>query len=177
LQIAAELDPLSLGPQLNQVSELLNERNYPEAMRKVEQILRTAPVNPAALYLAFAVAYWQRDCPAATAWSRKLTDAYPEALSAAMAQEGAEAVCGRPIHAKGGLADWLRKHPSAYISPYSMAAAYAIGNDAEHAMSQLQKSAELREPVLMALKVDRVFDSIRQDPRFIALERRLGLLD
>jgi hypothetical protein len=58
-----------------------------------------------------------------------------------------------------------------------MAAAYAIGNDAEHAMSQLQKSAELREPVLMALKVDRVFDSIRQDPRFIALERRLGLLD
>jgi len=177
LQIAAELDPLSLGPQLNQVSELLNERNYPEAMRKVEQILRTAPVNPAALYLAFAVAYWQRDCPAATAWNRKLMDAYPEALSAAMAQEGAEAVCGRPIHAKGGLADWLRKHPSAYISPYSMAAAYAIGNDAEHAMSQLQKSAELREPVLMALKVDRVFDSIRQDPRFIALERRLGLLD
>jgi Tfp pilus assembly protein PilF len=177
LQIAAELDPLSLGPQLNQVQELVNERNYPDASGKVEQILQTAPANPGALYLASSIAFWQRDCPAATAWSRKLLDAYPQALATAVAQQGADSVCGRPHDTKTALADLLRNHPSAYISPYSGAASYAIGNDAEDAIAFLQKSADLREPVLMALKVDRAFDSIRQDPRFIALERRLGLLD
>ena len=49
LQIAAELDPLSLGPQLNQVSELMNERNYPEALRKDEEILSCSAHQPSGL--------------------------------------------------------------------------------------------------------------------------------
>jgi len=178
LQIAAELDPLSLGPPLNQVSELINERSYPEANRKVEEILRTAPTNFPALYLAFNIAFWQRDCPGATASSQKLVDAYPHAFAARLSVRGADSVCGRPVDPRGAeAAELLRKNPSAYISPYSVAASYAIGNDADHAMSYLEKSADLREPVLVSLKVDRAFDSIRQDPRFISLERRLGLLD
>jgi adenylate cyclase len=177
LQNAAELDPLSLGPQLNQVSELMNERNYPEAKNKVESILRTAPANPVALYLASAIAFWQGDCPVATALGQKLMDLYPDALYARMSTVGANIVCGRPPGAKAAAADLLQKHPSAYISPYSVAAAYALERDADNAMSSLQKSAELHEPVILSLKVDRVFDSIRQDARFIALERRLGLLD
>jgi serine/threonine-protein kinase len=177
LQIAAELDPLSLGPQLNQVQELIHERNYPEARSKVEAILRTAPVNPVALYLASTTAYWQRDCPGATAWSRKLLDAYPGAMGSVATREVADVLCGRPFDFKSEWAEQLRKHPSGYFSPYSGAATFAFGNDADIAMSYLQKSAELREPVLLSLKVDRAFDSIRQDPRFIALERRLGLLD
>jgi TolB-like protein/Tfp pilus assembly protein PilF len=177
LQSAAELDPLSLGPQLNQVQELMNERNYAEAKSKVEQILRTAPANPSALYLASSLAFWQRDCPAATAWSRKLLDAYPETLMSIASEMGANTVCGRPHDLAADVSALLQKHPSAYVSPHAVAAAYAFGNDAENAMLYLQKSAELREPVLLSLKVDRVFDSIRQDQRFIALERRLGLLD
>jgi Tfp pilus assembly protein PilF len=177
LQVAAELDPLSLGPQLNQVQDLVNERNYLEARGKVEQILRTAPANPSALYLASSIAFWQRDCPAATTWSAKFLDAYPQALAASVARLGADSICGRPHDNNAVLAEMLRNHPSAYISPYAGAALYAMGNDADNAFLFLQKSAELREPVLMSLKVDRVFDSIRQDPRFIAVERRLGLLD
>jgi adenylate cyclase len=177
LQTAAELDPLSLGPQLNQVQELMHERNYPEAKSKVEAILHTAPANPVALYLASSVAFWQKDCPAATAWSRKLVDAYPDATSAIAARQAADVLCGRSVDAKGDQAEQLRKHPSGYLSPYSEAAACAFRIDADCAMYNLQKSAELREPVLLSLKVDRVFDSIRQDRRFIALERRLGLLD
>jgi tetratricopeptide (TPR) repeat protein len=178
LQIAAELDPLSLGPPLNQVSELMNERNYPEASRKVEEILRTSPTNVLALYLASNIAFWQRDCSAATASSQKLMDAYPNAFAARLSVRGADSVCGRPVDPKRTeAAELLRKNPSAYISPYSVAAVYALENDADHAMSYLEKSAELREPVLVSLKVDRAFDSLHQATRFISLERRLGLLD
>ena len=91
---------------------------------------------------------------------------------------GADVVCGRPVSPREStVAELTRENPSAYISPYSVAAAYAVGNDADHAIANLEKSAELREPVLLSVKVDRAFDSIRQDPRFIALERRLGLLE
>jgi TolB-like protein/Tfp pilus assembly protein PilF len=177
LETAAELDPLSLGPQLNQVQELMNERNYAEAKSRVEQILRTNPANPAALFFASSIAFWQQDCPASTAWSRKLLDAYPEALMSIVSRIGANTVCGRPHDLAADVSALLQKHPSAFVSPHAVAAAYAFGNDAENAMLYLQKSAEVREPVLLSLRVDRVFDSIRQDPRFIALERRLGLLD
>jgi len=178
LQIAAELDPLSLGPPLNQVSELINERNYPEASRKVEGILRNAPANLLALYLANTIAFWQRDCAAATASSRKLLDAYPDAYGARVSARAADVACGRPVDSAGAdAAELIKKHPSAYISPYSVAATYALGNDGDRAMAYLRKSAELREPVLVSIKVDRAFDSIRQDSRFIALERRIGLWD
>jgi adenylate cyclase len=177
LQLATELDPLSLGPQLNQVSELFAERNYPEARRKVEQILRTAPANPGALTLATSIAFWQEDCPAATAFSRKLLKAYPGAPGARIGMFAAEDTCGHGDEAKAGFRGLMEEHPAGYLSPYSVAVGYAVENDVEHAMYYLQKSAEFREPVLMSLKVERVFDRIRADPRFIALERRLGLLD
>jgi hypothetical protein len=63
------------------------------------------------------------------------------------------------------------------IRAYSMAAVWAIDGNSDAAMLQLEKSAEYREPVLMLVKVDQAFDSLRRDNRFIALERRLGLLD
>ena len=176
LQTAADLDPLSSGPQLNQVTELINERDYPEARYKVEQILHGAPNNVVALYLATSIAFWQRDCPAATAASGKLLGAYPDASVTRLGAGIAAAACGHPSDPARSVAE-LQKHPSAYVSPYGLAAIYAMGNDSEHAMPYLQKSAELREPVLMALKVDRSFDSIRRDARFVALERKLGLIE
>jgi hypothetical protein len=53
----------------------------------------------------------------------------------------------------------------------------ALSNDSERALFYLEKSAEFREPVLMLLSVDQAFASLRENPRFIALERRIGLLD
>jgi hypothetical protein len=41
----------------------------------------------------------------------------------------------------------------------------------------LQKAADLREPVVLTIRVERVFDFMRRDARFGALERRIGLLE
>jgi serine/threonine-protein kinase len=176
LQLAAELDPLSLGPQLNQVEELMAEQKYAEAKRKTDQILRTAPSNSVALSLASSIAYWQRDCLGAQAASAKILALYPQAPGARITKVGAESVCGHPEEAKADAAELFRL-PNGYLSPYTIAAMLALGGDVEPAILQLQRSAEHREPRLLMLKVDRVFDSIRQDPRFIELERRLGLLE
>jgi serine/threonine-protein kinase len=176
LQLAAELDPLSLGPQLNQVEELMAEQNYPEAKRRVELILQNAPSNGVALTLANSVAFWQRDCPGAKGAADKLVAVYPKAPGVRLTQFAADYVCGHPEEARSGALE-LVHHPNGYLSPYASAAILALGGDADGAMPYLQQSAEVREPRLMMLRYDRVFDSIRQDPRFIALERKLGMLD
>jgi adenylate cyclase len=175
LQVAAELDPLSLGPQLNQAEELMVERHYPEATQRVEQILRTAPTNPVALGLATLLGYWQGDCAAATAPSRKLVDLYPKASGVRLSVLIADSACGK--NADAPALEELLRHPSGYLSPYSVAGTYAVRGDAENAMHYLQQSAEVREPTLLMIKFDPAFDKVRTDPRFVALERRLGLLE
>jgi hypothetical protein len=142
----------------------------------VEQILRTAPTNPVALGLATLIAYWQRDCPAATASSKKLTDLYPKAAAVRLSALTADFVCGNEAAATPALEELLR-HPTGYLSPYSIAGTYAVRGDAENAMRYLQQSAELREPTLLMIKFDPAFDKIHSDAGFIALERRLGLIE
>jgi serine/threonine-protein kinase len=176
LQMAAELDPLSLGPQLNQIELLMVERKYPEAKRRVEQILRTSPANPIALTQAAAIGFWQKDCAGATAASRKLLEAYSQAPGVRLSALAADYVCGHAEEARAALRE-LAQHPSGYLSPYAMAGAAAIGGNADETMQYLQQSAELHEPRLLMLKWDRVFEGVRQDPRFIGLERRLGLVE
>lgn len=174
LQAAAELDPLSLGPQLNQVEEFFAEKNYGEAKRRVDQILEKAPANPVALGLSSSVAFWRKDCSSARASSDKLKALYPKVSAAMMSVYGADYVCGRREESSASIQELLR-NPPANASPYGMAAAAAMTNDADRAVKFLEQSAELREPRLMMLRYDRAFDSVRQDARVVALEKRLGL--
>ncbi len=53
---------------------------------------------------------------------------------------------------------------------------YASLNDADRAIEYLQKSADARESVILYLEIDALFDPIRKDPRFVALEKTVGLL-
>ncbi len=176
LQTAAELDPLSLGPQLNQVEELLAEQNYPQAKRKVDQILRTAPSNAVALSLATSIGFWQRDCSSAKTASAKLKELYPKAPGASLNELAAVYVCGHPQEARAAAVELFR-HPTGYVSPYSVAGTYALEGNADSAMPYLEQSAELHEPRLMMLRYDHAFDPIRKDGRLIAVEKKLGLLD
>jgi hypothetical protein len=169
------LDPLSLGPQLNQVEEMLAEQNYLEARRKVDQILADSPTNFVALSLGASVAINQKDCAALTAFSGKLLATYPQAPSAHLTSLGAEAYCGHPERVDSELAEIESGHPPGYVSPYTLALIYAVRDDPDRAIAYLQKSADLREATLLMIKVERAFDRVRQDPRFVALERQLGL--
>jgi serine/threonine-protein kinase len=175
LEIAAELDPLSLGPQLNQVEEMGAERKLPEARRKVEQILQTAPNNFVALALATNVATGQRDCAAIGKWSEKLLATFPQVPYAHIDTLAEDGVCGHPERVGPKLDEILSGHPPGYLSPYSLAEVFAIRREADRSISYLRKSADLREPTILMMKIDHTLDSLRQDPRFMALEHRIGL--
>jgi adenylate cyclase len=59
---------------------------------------------------------------------------------------------------------------------YQVAIVYLMLHDANDAMAQLNKSADAHEIQILYVKYDPYWDEIRNDPRFIALERRIGLL-
>ena len=177
LQIAAELDPLSLGPQLNQVAELIEEHREDEAKRIVNNVLNVAPKSPAALAQGLRVAFWQKDCAAATPLGQKIVALYPKSLNATIVTVFTSAACGRADLMAADLATLAQMKPSIFPSPYQVAGAFSIGQDADRAISFLKLSADRHEPALMSVAVDRAFEPLRHDARFIALERRLGLVE
>ena len=62
-----------------------------------------------------------------------------------------------------------------YVSPYLMATVYAGLGDKDQAFACLERAYEVRSWYLTHLKLDPELDSLRFDPRFTDLVRRVGL--
>jgi adenylate cyclase len=62
-----------------------------------------------------------------------------------------------------------------YVSPFSTAMIYLALGDKDRALTGLEKSYQVHSQWLFLLKVDKIFDSLRSEPRFIALLKKVGL--
>lgn len=62
-----------------------------------------------------------------------------------------------------------------YVSPLDVARLHAQVGDREKAFARLEAAFTERSPGLVLLKVDRAWDRIRDDPRFLDLARRVGI--
>ena len=62
-----------------------------------------------------------------------------------------------------------------YISPYHFAVIYIPLGEREQALAVLEKAADERFNLMVFLKVEPLFDSLRSEPRFVALIERLRL--
>ena len=64
---------------------------------------------------------------------------------------------------------------SGYPSPYRIAQLYADIGDKEHAFEWLKVTYQESDDGLISLKTDFTLDSLRSDPRFDELVRKVGL--
>jgi serine/threonine-protein kinase len=64
---------------------------------------------------------------------------------------------------------------SQYVMSYRIAAIYAALGDKDHAFAELAKAVEHRDWDMHRLKVDPFVDSLRDDPRFAELLKKVGL--
>ena len=62
-----------------------------------------------------------------------------------------------------------------YIEPLDLARAHAQVGNREQALKLLEQSIDEPYIGLTLLKVDQAWDSVRADPRFAAVVRRLGI--
>ena len=84
------------------------------------------------------------------------------------------ALAGRAAEARQALADLLASAKRQYVPKYTIAIVYAAMGDKDQALAQLEQAYQDRSPWMAFLKVDPEMDSLRSDPRFQDLMRRLN---
>jgi len=101
-------------------------------------------------------------------------DELDTALSDAVGKEGYLQI-ERTAVRRLELRTLMRRRRNGYASPLDFARAYAQLDEGDRAFDSLDQAVEERSPGLVFLNVDRAWDSIRADPRFAAVVRRVGL--
>lgn len=87
----------------------------------------------------------------------------------------AYALSGRRQEAFQIIDDLKQQSKRSYISPTLIAVVYAGLGEKEQAFEWLDKAYNGQDSNLVYLKVDPMFDSLRSDPRYADLLRRVGL--
>ena len=170
-----QLDPLSLIINVAVGRALYLARRYDEA---VEQLLRTIELDP-----NYPVTYW------ILGLVRRETNCYELAIAegekavnlsggsplmrGALAQSYGKA--GRTTEALRALDDLTKLAKQKYAAPYFFAGIHlGLGED-DRAIDCLEKSFEEHSHWLIYLHIDPSMDSLRDNPRFQDLVRRVGL--
>jgi TolB-like protein/DNA-binding winged helix-turn-helix (wHTH) protein/Flp pilus assembly protein TadD len=171
---ARELDPLSLDINAQFGRVYRDARRYDEA---VDQCRKTLELDP-----NFTMAHW---CLGLAYVGKKLyADAIRE-LQKARAAGGCPcelaalgytyAVAGDRDDAQGILRQMKTLSQQSYPFSCLIAEVYAGLGDKDRAFEWLNRAYEERDGQLTSLELDPFFDSLRSDPRFQDLVRRIGL--
>ncbi len=86
----------------------------------------------------------------------------------------AYAAAGDRGKAQATIADLNQMSSRRFVSPFAMAVVYLGLADKERALAGLEKAYEARSWMMTWLKLDKIFDPLRSEPRFIALLRKVG---
>lgn len=176
-QLAAESEALSAEMRTSTAVILYYQRRYAEAIADyLKAIELNARFPPAHLGLGRAYAAAGKFEQAVEELNLAIDQSggdlsYVAVLAAVHAQAGARAEAERLLARL--LAEAAR--PSPRVAPQDLSYVYAALGDRDEAFAWLDKAFEHRSSRILWLKVDPRVDSLRSDPRFAALIRRLGL--
>jgi TolB-like protein/Flp pilus assembly protein TadD len=171
---ALQIEPLSSFSGAMKGLFLFNARRYPEA---VSQLNRTLEVDPRnwITHVVLGQAYERlgryEDALAAFDEARESSEtAGPASMTAYV-----EATSGHRAEAARILGELRARATSNYVPPYSMALVHhGMGNSPE-VLRLLEAGYEQRDVRMVFLGIDPKWDSLRTDPRFVSLLRRMKL--
>jgi TolB-like protein len=178
LERALRVDPGNLESRINRADMLVYAGRLDEAIAQYRTLAEAEPAL-ASPYYGLADALKRRgDIAAAIESQRKAyeLDDVPSGTKALVAArtaqdyERAEIVVARARAAE--LQEAARDH---YVSPFLIARQLAIAGEREAAFASLDAALEERLPGLLYMKADRAWDKVRDDPRFAAVVRRVGI--
>jgi TolB-like protein/DNA-binding winged helix-turn-helix (wHTH) protein/Tfp pilus assembly protein PilF len=174
IQKARELDPLSLSINFSLGWRLYMARQYDAAIAQLKDTLEMDPSYELP-HLVVGQAYEQKGNYAL---------AIPELKTAVELSHGtplmvsalahAYACSGNRAQAERLLAELQRESRKQYVSPYYFALVYVGLGRNEQALDWLEQAFADRSNGLVFLKVEPELDQLRLNPRFIALQKKLG---
>jgi len=170
---AQDLDPLDLRPRTREGASLYFGRRYDEAIQKFDSILKLAPDDDASLVFQAYTYSGAGRYKEAIANYEKLIKGGDKSTSTQCFMGYALSQMGKRTEAQAILEKL--KTTKEYVSPAEFAILQVGLGDREGAIASLEKAYAAHDLQLQFLKVDPDYDSLRTDPRFIDLLRRVGL--
>ena len=172
-QRAAELDPLSLMALQDMAWSLAWQGKYDAAAdqgRKIQSLDAASFLGPWTVGWAYIQA--GRSSNAATEWKKAAALESPAYVLGYLGY--AYGASGDRVHAMAQIDDLNKRALRRYVPAYNLALIYLGMGDRDRAMASLEKSYEQNSQLLTFLKMDRTWDSLRKEPRFIALLKKLN---
>jgi Tfp pilus assembly protein PilF len=175
LKRAQELDPLSLSLKANEGMVLYFAGKYDEAIQQLRKTLELDSTHTVA-HWGLGLAFEQKGMYAAAA------SEIEKAIKAEGPDPNFMASLGHVYAAQGRAAEVRRllrqldeESKRSYVSPYFAALLYAGLGEKDKAFEQLDQAARERSTLLVYLRRDPRLETLRSDPRFGQLLRRVGL--
>jgi serine/threonine-protein kinase len=171
---ARELDPLSYVSTTHLAVVNYFSRNYDEAMRLVDETLEIADIAPAHGLRGMILETQGKYAEAISEYKAGLRLVPAHSYIKGMLGH-ALAMSGNADEARALLKEAALEFEKGGLSDLKAAYIYVALGDRDRAFWHLERDLELRDPELPYINVDPVFDPVRNDPRFIALLRKIGL--
>jgi DNA-binding winged helix-turn-helix (wHTH) protein/Tfp pilus assembly protein PilF len=172
-QRAVELDPLSLIVNANLAQFLHWAGLLDEARKQVQKTLEIDPnfwvANLVLGRMHIHVGNY-REAIAVLTKAREFCGANSETVSLI---SYAHAMTGDRASAQAVLHELQSRQT--YVPPYNVALAYHGLGDRDQALQWLEQAYQDRDVRLTWLRVESKWDSLRSDPRFVDLQKRVGL--
>jgi eukaryotic-like serine/threonine-protein kinase len=172
---ALELDPLSTEVSSTHGANFYYGRQYGPAIGQLRKTLEMDP-NSWFARMFLGLSYEASgDLPRAIAECQKAREIETTIPWPSAELAHAYAASGRKSEAEEILNQFKDRSRQSYVPAYNFAEIYIGLGDKEQALAALEKAYADRSMLLTFLKVDPEFDSLRSDPRFKDLLRRVGL--
>ncbi|HXU38184.1 MAG TPA: protein kinase [Blastocatellia bacterium] len=177
ITFGCELDPLSRVLNLNLARILYFARRFDESAK---QCLKTIEMFPDYLiaHRRLGMTYGEEGMfEEAEAEFKAALSLSPKDSESMSAMAYVYAAAGRPDEAREVFEQIKDIARESYVSPYSLARVHIGLGQIDEAFAELEITYKERHGILTYLKVEPMFDRIRDDARFIDLLRRLGIGD
>ena len=171
---AIELDPLNSFFQASLAYYLYHARRYDDAMVQIRKTLELDPTSTLARHLLGCCLLWKGDTAGAIEEFQRskivVTGAWYQGLLGY-----AYAISGDRPKAEQILAELEEMAKQRYVNTTAFATIYLGLGEKQTALDWLDKSYQDQESACWYLKVDPIYDSVRNEPRFQALLKKVGL--
>jgi len=172
---AQELDQLSLEKNVGIGEILYYQRQYDQAIEQYQKVLEMDP-NSGFTHWAIGNVYVQKKkYEEAIAEYQKAIPLSGDSPDEPASLGHAYALSGKRREAQVVLDALKERSRRSYVSPTIIAFIYIGLGEKDQAFAWLDKAYEGRDFILVQLKAEPTFDSLRSDQRFVDLLRRVGL--
>jgi len=170
-----QVDPLYLPSHLDEGNILFNTRRYDEAIEKLNGTIAMEP-SFSFPYFWLALSNLEKDMvEEAIGTARKLMTLPGGASLGVVALGYIYGRSGKKHEAQKILEQLLQVSKQKYVPASAIALIYIGLGEKDQAFEWLEKAYETHDPRLLELRVSPLVDSLRSDPRFKALLKKMGL--